>query len=82
MKKQLVKYTIALSGILFLSSSDIGEGSYIMVGPFTLNPAMVVKPIKEKVIEPMQDMYKDVKKVVTMKKKKKEEKKKWYEQLL
>ena len=75
MKKQLIKYITALSGILFLSSSDIGEGSYIMVGPFTLNPKVVVKPIKEKVIEPMQDMYKDVKKVVTMKKKKK----KWYE---
>ena len=39
-----------------------------------LNPKVVVKPIKEKVIEPMEDMYKDVKKVVTMKKKKK-----WYE---
>jgi|TARA_R100000687_G_C6422669_1_gene151763 hypothetical protein len=75
MKKQLVKYITALLGIIFLSVSDIGEGSYIMVGPFTLNPKVVVKPIKEKVIEPMEDMYKDIKKVVTMKKKKK----KWYE---
>ena len=71
MKKQLVKYTIALSGILFLSSSDIGEGSYIMVGPFSLNPSKIVKPIKEKVIKPMEDIYDDFKKVITKKKKRK-----------
>jgi|TARA_Y100000296_G_scaffold61352_1_gene71142 hypothetical protein len=67
MKKQLVKYITALSGIIFLSSSDIGKDTRIMIGPISVSPHKIVKPVK--------DAYKDIKKVVTMKKKKK----KWYE---
>ena len=66
MKKQLIKYITALSGILFLSSTEIGEDTRINVGPVQLNPS--------KFIEPIEDMYKDIKKVLTKKKKKK-----WYE---
>jgi hypothetical protein len=32
---------------------------------------MIVKPIKEKVIKPMEDIYDDFKKVITKKKKRK-----------
>tara|TARA_R100000306_G_C4362267_1_gene135870 strand:+ start:245 stop:463 length:219 start_codon:yes stop_codon:yes gene_type:complete len=71
MGKKIAKYVMMFSAVGFLSSSEIGQGSYIMVGPFSLNPAMVVKPIKEKVIEPMKDIYEDVKKKITMKKKRK-----------
>ena len=71
MGKKIAKYVMMFSAVGFLSSSEIGQGSYIMIGPFSLNPAMIVKPIKEKVIEPIEDIYEDVKKKITMKKKRK-----------
>ena len=71
MGKKIAKYVMMFSAVGFLSSSEIGQGSYIMIGPFSLNPAMIVKPIKEKVIEPIEDIYEDVKKKITKKKKKK-----------
>mgnify|MGYP003635795529 CR=1 FL=1 len=71
MGKKIAKYVMMFSAVGFLSSSEIGQGSYIMIGPFSLNPAMIVKPIKEKVIEPIEDIYEDVKKKITKKKKRK-----------
>ena len=69
MAKKITKYIMMFSAIGFLSSSEIGEGSYIMVGPFSLNPSMIVKPIKEKVIKPMEGVYEDFKKIITKKRK-------------
>jgi len=71
MGKKIAKYVMIFSAVGFLSSSEIGQGSYIMVGPFSLNPSMIVKPIKEKVIKPMENIYDDFKKVITKKKKRK-----------
>ena len=63
MAKKIVKYLMIFSAIGFLSSSDAGKDARIMVGPVSLIPS--------KVIEPMEDIYKDFKKIITKKKKRK-----------
>ena len=57
MGKKIIKYITALSGILFLSSTDIGEDTRINLGPVQLNPS--------KFIEPIENVYQDLKDKVT-----------------
>jgi hypothetical protein len=62
MGKKITKYVTALSGIIFLSSSDIGKDARIMIGPVSLSPYKIVEPVKDK--------YEEIKKIVTKKRKK------------
>ncbi len=63
MGKKILKYTTIFSAIAFLSNSDAGRDARIMLGPVSLSPS--------KVIEPIEDVYKDVKKIIKKKKKRK-----------
>ena len=63
MGKKIIKYITALSGILFLSSTDIGEDTRINLGPVQLNPS--------KFIETIENVYEYLKDKVTKKNKRK-----------
>ena len=47
MGKTLIKYFGTGFSVLFLSISDVGDGSKIKIGPIVLNPDNIVKPFKE-----------------------------------
>jgi hypothetical protein len=61
MGKKILKYTTIFSALAFFSSTDVGKDARISVGPVQLNPS--------KVIEPIEDIYKDVKKIIKKKRK-------------
>ncbi len=47
MGKTLIKYFGTGFSVLFLSMTDVGDGSKIKIGPIVLNPDNIVKPFKE-----------------------------------
>ena len=47
MGKTLIKYLGTGFSVLFLSMTDVGDGSKIKIGPIVLNPDNIVKPFKE-----------------------------------
>jgi len=47
MGKTLIKYLGTGFSVLFLSMTDVGDGSKIKIGPIVLNPDSIVKPFKE-----------------------------------
>ena len=47
MGKTLIKYFGTGLSVLFLSMTDVGDGSKIKIGPIVLNPDNIVKPFKE-----------------------------------
>ena len=47
MGKTLIIYFGTGFSVLFLSMTDVGDGSKIKIGPIVLNPDNIVNPIKE-----------------------------------
>ena len=47
MGKTLIIYFGTGFSVLFLSMTDVGDGSKIKIGPIVLNPDNIVKPFKE-----------------------------------
>ena len=63
MGKKILKYTTIFSALAFFSSTDVGKDARISVGPVQLNPS--------KFIEPIENVYEDLKDKVTKKNKRK-----------
>ena len=61
MGKKILKYTTIFSALVLFSNTDVGEDTRINLGPVQLNPS--------KFIEPIEDIYKDVKKIIKKKRK-------------
>ncbi|MBC8442823.1 MAG: hypothetical protein H8D80_01400 [Proteobacteria bacterium] len=64
---KIYKYSIIAVVSLFLSGSDVGKEVRIMIGPVSVSPYKIIKPIKKEI----KKTYKKVSKTINKIKKRK-----------